>query len=71
MLNLSPFQTIQRVVEGDYDANPLRVDPIVISWAADSISDTAQAKRELKALNSKRERLGFAPCVFPWGHRLF
>lgn len=67
----SKYPTLSKILADEYDAGIGVFDPIAILWSAEKIADTDTAKRELRAANRTREKLGLVPAVFPYGHRLF
>lgn len=54
-----------------YGVGIVAAPPYAVYWAVDAIEDTEQAKKELKKINSIRERHGVIPVSFPYWHRLF
>ena len=65
------FETIAKILADKYGAGAMHFDPTPILWAAEKISDTRQARRELSALNRHREKYGRLVAVPAFGSRLF
>ena len=76
------FHDIERILSIRYEVGAFHADPTCILWAAaDAIEDLAailgedlaitEAKRQLSALNARREQLGKIPAYAPYGSVLF
>jgi len=63
--------TIRKILEDKYGVGILAASPVTVLWAAESIADATQAKRELRAANRLRERYGVIPAFPEYGTRLW
>ena len=71
---MNGFRNLAKVMADEFDAGLGFFDPVVALWAAEMVADEKGddvARRELRAFNRKREKLGLPVAVFAFGHRLF
>lgn len=63
---------IEAIVSDVYGIGALHLAAALpVLWAADRIEDTEEAKKELRRVNRKREKMGL-PAAYPeYGSRLF
>lgn len=72
--NQGEYVGIRRVLEQRYGVSPLAAPPEAILWAADHYAKSASyehARKELSALNRRREAAGKIPAVPAYGTKLF
>ena len=58
----------------EYGAGLGHADPIVVLWATEKVAEkhgNAEAKKAMRQVNRKREKMGLATRIFEYGHPLF
>lgn len=70
----NPGGGLETILKSCYGVTGMEADPTTILWAAERLaaaSGVAQARKELSALNRKRDRMGKIPAYAPYSSVLF